>query len=173
MSAGASPRSSRDLTLTIRHFEPGDEEAFRRLNEEWITAFFRLEAKDEEMFADPERVVLNKGGHIFLAERQSDEGGLAVIGCCALLPMGSAEFEVSKMAVSPSLRGGGVGRAVLRHAIDFARARGVRRLYIETNHILSNAIHLYESLGFEHLPAHRVVPSPYARADIFMELLLH
>jgi putative acetyltransferase len=34
------------------------------------------------------------------------------------------------------------------------------------------AIRLYESLGFRHLPPERVVPSVYARADVYMELWL-
>lgn len=49
---------------------------------------------------------------------------------------------------------------------------GATRLYFETNLIIAPAISLYESLGFRHLPPQRVVPSPYARADVFMELEL-
>lgn len=29
--------------IGIRQFEPGDAAAFRRLNEEWITRYFRIE----------------------------------------------------------------------------------------------------------------------------------
>ena len=32
--------------VTIREFEPGDEGAFRTLNEEWILRYFAIEAKD-------------------------------------------------------------------------------------------------------------------------------
>ena len=46
----------------------------------------------------------------------------------------------------------------------------VRRLYLETNRKLALAIRLYESVGFRHLPPERVVPSPYARANVYMEL---
>jgi hypothetical protein len=58
------------------------------------------------------------------------------------------------------------------HVIGAARASGARRLYLETNRKLANAIHVYESLGFRHLPPERVVPSPYARANVYMELLV-
>jgi len=37
---------------------------------------------------------------------------------------------------------------------------------------LANAIHLYESVGFRHLPPDRVTPSPYARSNVQMEMLL-
>jgi putative acetyltransferase len=164
--------------IRVRRFEPGDTDAFRRLNEEWITAFFRLEDTDKEMFADPKRTVLDKGGNIFLAERDVPNGGLEVIGCCALQLRGQADFEVhktfevSKMAVAPTCRGLGVGRRILEHVIDSARKSGARLLYLETNRKLPNAIHLYESVGFKHLPPERIKPSGYTRTDVYMEMLL-
>ena len=56
--------------IVVREFEVGDEAAFRRLNEEWITRFFKMEAKDEESFADPWGKILKKGGRIFFAVRE-------------------------------------------------------------------------------------------------------
>jgi GNAT superfamily N-acetyltransferase len=56
--------------------------------------------------------------------------------------------------------------------IEHARAIGAKRLYLETNRRLTSAIHVYESLGFEHLSSERVKPSPYARANVYMELML-
>ena len=94
------------------------------------------------------------------------------MGCCALLAMSSGEFEVAKMAVTESCRGSGVGRSLLERAITEARSSGATRLYLETNRKLRPAIRLYESLGFQHLPPARIVPSAYARADVYMELLL-
>jgi putative acetyltransferase len=49
---------------------------------------------------------------------------------------------------------------------------GARRLYLETNHMLTPAIRLYESMGFKHIDAKRIIPSQYARADVYMELML-
>ena len=48
----------------------------------------------------------------------------------------------------------------------------MHRLYLETNHVLTTAIRLYESVGFKHLDANRIIPSQYARADVYMELVL-
>ena len=44
---------------------------------------------------------------------------------------------------------------------------GAKKLYLESNHRLTNVIHLNESLGFRHLPPK---PSPYTRADVYMEM---
>lgn len=70
------------------------------------------------------------------------------------------------------LPGAGIGRRLLAATIEGARALGARRLYLETNSKLATAIHLYESLGFRHVPPERVTPSPYARSNVQMELHL-
>jgi GNAT superfamily N-acetyltransferase len=72
------------------------------------------------------------------------------------------------MAVAEPWQGRGIGRRVLQYTVEQARALGATRLYLETNERLANAIHLYESLGFKHLPPKQ---SPYARANVFMELV--
>jgi putative acetyltransferase len=153
--------------ITIREFRPGDESAFRTLNEEWITRHFVLEPKDEDSLANPWETILDCGGRILLAVR-----GGRPIGCCALLAMAPGEFEVAKMAVTESSQRNGAGRRLLEEIIAEARSAGARRLYLETNRKLTAAIRLYESLGFRHLPPERVVPSAYARADVYMELYL-
>jgi GNAT superfamily N-acetyltransferase len=153
-------------SVTIREFEPADGPAFRRLNEEWITRYFALEAKDEYSLAHPQEAILAPGGRIFLACLPTTG---EAIGCCALMPRGPGEFELAKMAVTESSQGSGVGRRLLEHAIAEALAAGATRLYLETNHRLAGAIRLYESVGFRHLPPERIEPSPYARADVYME----
>ena len=151
----------------IREFEPGDELAFRLLNEAWITRYFVMEPEDEHALADPWGTILKAGGRIFFAVQQGQ-----TVGCCALRAMGPREFEVAKMAVAESARRNGVGRRLLTRVVEEARAAGAARLYLETNHMLAPAIRLYESAGFRHLPPERIVPSPYARADVYMEMRL-
>ncbi|MGB7265576.1 MAG: GNAT family N-acetyltransferase [Terracidiphilus sp.] len=155
------------VDATIRPFQPGDQAAFQRLNEAWIGRYFRIEPKDEQTLTDPQRTILDKGGKILLAV-----AGNECVGCCALLRMSDGEYEVAKMAVAPSHQGAGVGRRLLEATIEEGRNAGARRLYLETNHVLTSAIRLYESAGFSHLDPARVLPSPYARADVFMELIL-
>lgn len=153
--------------MTIREFVPGDEAAFRCLNEEWIVRYFALEAKDIASLADPQGTILDGGGRIFLAVSEGEP-----VGCCALLAMAPREFEVAKMAVTAKCQRSGIGRLLLEKTIAEARAAGAHRLYLETNRKLTGAIRLYESVGFRHLPPERIVPSPYARANVYMELNL-
>ncbi len=152
--------------ISIRQFRPGDESTFRKLNEEWISRYFVLEPKDEASFADPQGTILERGGKIFFAVKDEE-----IVGCCALLSLGPAEFEVAKMAVTESCRGAGIGRFLLEQTIEAARAEGSTRLYLESNQRLTAAIRLYESVGFRRLSPERIVASPYTRADIYMELV--
>jgi GNAT superfamily N-acetyltransferase len=119
------------------------------------------------MLDNPQSANLDGGGRIFFAVRDGER-----VGCCALLAMGEREFEVAKMAVAESFQRAGIGRRLLEKVVAEARAGGVTRLYLETNRKLATAIRLYESLGFRHLPAERVTPSPYARSNVQMELWL-
>lgn len=174
--------------IVLRAFQAGDENAFRSLNEQWIAKYFRIEDKDRETLNDPVGKILDHGGQIFFAQI-----GDKPVGTCALIAiepevyevahlphgvyevvgkMAPAAYEVAKMAVEECYRGSGIGRAVLEYTIAEAARLGARRLYLETNSSLANAIHLYEAVGFRHLDPARVKPSPYARANVFMEMFL-
>lgn len=153
--------------MHLRDFQPGDESAFRELNEAWIRQYFAIEPKDLEVLGDPVEHILKPGGHIIMAI----DGGRAV-GCCALLAMPEGSFEIGKMAVAEEFRGQGIGRKLLARAVELAREIGAKRLYLETSTKLPNAIHLYESQGFRYLPPERIRRSPYARSDLYMEMFL-
>lgn len=153
--------------IAIRKYQQGDAEGFRVLNEEWITRYFRLEEKDLVSLRDPEKTILARGGHIYMAV-----DGQTPVGCCALLYMSEGEYEVAKMAVTADYQRGGVGRRLLSFVVEDAKRLGARRLYLETNDSLLPALRLYRTLGFTDVPADRVHPSPYARANVFMELWL-
>jgi putative acetyltransferase len=126
-----------------------------------------LEAKDREVLGDPMKYILNPGGEILFAT-VGDE----TVGCCALMPTGPCEYEVTKMAVTDGYQGKGIGRMILEAIIAEAKGIAACRLHLDTNSKLPNAIHLYESVGFRHIPAEQVKASPYARSDVSMEMVL-
>jgi N-acetylglutamate synthase-like GNAT family acetyltransferase len=155
-------------TIEIRALLPGDDAtAFRTLNEEWIARYFSLEAPDIETLGDPETTILRKGGSIFMVYADS-----LPVGCVALIPLGQGIYELSKMAVSPQLRGRGIGRRLLLHAIAQARLLGATSLVLGSNTRLADAIHLYESVGFRQVPPASLPPNPYTRANVFMQMSL-
>lgn len=148
--------------MRILPFEPRHADAWRDLNTAWISSHFTLEAKDVEVLDDPRGQILDKGGHIFMAE--TDEG--EPIGCVGLIALSDGGFEVAKMTVSEQARGAGLGKALMQACIDRARALGAPRLYLETNASLAPALGLYRAMGFVDLPAR---DTPYARCNVWME----
>ena len=162
----ASAVNSSGPAVEIRSLSPGDDAtAFRVLNEEWITRHFTLEPKDIETLSDPENIILRKGGHIFLAYADCDP-----VGCVALIAIEDGVYELSKMAVAPRLRGQGIGRNLIDHAIAHARKLGAASIFLGSSTKLPAAIHLYESVGFRHVSAGELPHMEYRRADVFMKL---
>jgi putative acetyltransferase len=151
--------------VEIVDFQPDHASAFKALNEAWISRYFAIEPKDREVLGDPAGKVLAPGGHIFMAVEDG-----AAIGCVALMAMPGGGFEVAKMAVIEAHKGRGVGRELMAACVKRARRLGAARLYLETNSGLAPALGLYRSFGFKDVDS--TDPSPYARADVKMELLL-
>ncbi|MFC9996744.1 GNAT family N-acetyltransferase [Nocardia sp. NPDC127526] len=144
-----------------------DARAFRDLNLEWIEKFFSVEAADLATLDHPGKIVAD-GGQVFIAR-----DGAEIIGCGAMVAEGHGVYELSKMAVPPQHRGRGIGRIVLRAAVDWARAQGATEVILASNSVLANAVHLYESEGFVHVPPSELPPSPYDRANVFMKYRLN
>jgi GNAT superfamily N-acetyltransferase len=167
-SAAAHPGSGPASTIEFRVFEPQDAAAFRDLNEAWINRYFVLEEEDRRGLHYPAENVIAPGGHIYMAIAEGE-----TVGCCALIASPEpGVYELAKMAVLEQLRGQGIGRKLIVYVIEQARRIGATRLTLESNKILANAVHLYESVGFTHLPPGRPHHAPYARADVHMEMLL-
>ena len=154
--------------IEIRQMQTAeDATAFRTLNEEWITKVFALEAKDVEVLGNPHQKIVDIGGRVYLVHLDDRP-----VGCVALIPMKDGVFELSKMAVSPKMRGLGIGRKLLEFAVNEARTIGVKSLFLGSSSKLPDAVHLYETVGFRHVPPEKLPPIEYVRADIFMDMML-
>lgn len=160
---GTRPRLQMSImTVTIEPYRPHHAAAWRSLNEDWLIAGgYVLEAKDQLVLGDPQGVILDKGGFIFIAERDGRP-----VGCCSLMAMADGGYEVGKMAVVEDARGQNLGWRLLEACEAAARAASAPNLYLETNTAQTHAIALYRRFGFVDLPRR---PSPYARADVWME----
>jgi len=55
-----------------------------------------------------------------------------VVGTVALAALESSHEELKSMRADPARRGQGIGRALLQHALDDARSRGVTTVSLET-----------------------------------------
>lgn len=155
-------------TLKIRAIRsPSDAEAFRSLNEAWITALFELEEQDRLTLADPFGTIVAEGGQVFVAVEDD-----AVVGTAALIQHAPDVFQLAKMTVASSARERGIGRRMLSAVLDEAKLLGARRLFLGSSTKLEKAVRLYESVGFRHVLKSKIPELEYARASVFMEMNL-
>ncbi len=153
--------------VEIVEYQPQYKKAFYELNRKWIEMYWELEPHDIEVLENPEKHILEKGGHIFVALYNGFP-----VGVCALCPMpqeSAYDFELAKLAVNNSIQRKGIGRRLCDAVINKARELGGVMLFLESNTRLKPAIALYRKLGFNELPEYHPA---YARGDIQMELSL-
>jgi putative acetyltransferase len=91
--------------------------------------------------------------------------GGELLGCCALKELDPLHGEIKSMRTVGAHQRRGVGARLLQHVIDEARARGYRRLSLETGSMaaFAPARALYERFGFEYCPPFDAyVEDPYS-----------
>ncbi len=155
------------MDLIIRPLDnAADAHAFRVLNEEWIAQHFVIEDQDRRQLDDPVAAYIDVGGEILIAELDGQP-----IGCVALVPDGTGAYELSKMAIAPGFRGRGAGRTLLTAAVDHAQRMGPGRSSSAVPRSSPTRCTSNETVGFQHV-APETIHMPYARADVFMQLML-
>jgi len=140
------------------------------LVEGWMREYVDWLPFDVNDFQDVEREMAD------VAAEYGPPKGLAVLaalgvdlaGVAGVRRISSGVAELKRMWVRPPARRRGVGRWLADRAIAEARARGYRSVRLDTvSDVMSEANHLYESLGFADISPYRINPLPAAR---FMEL---
>ena len=144
-------------TVVLAAIDPSDPQAracvnayFAELDERFATGFDpgRSISADDEELRPP-------AGVLILAWLDARP-----IGCGALKFHGDGVADLKRMWVAASARGRGVGRRLLIELEAIATSQGIRRLRLETNGTLVEAINLYRSAGYVEIPAFS--DEPYA-----------
>jgi DNA-binding MarR family transcriptional regulator/GNAT superfamily N-acetyltransferase len=148
--------------IEVVEYKPDHQQAFKQLNETWITAYFKMEEADHKSLNHPEAYILEKGGYILIALYKGQP-----VGTCALIKESDEVFELAKMAVSADAQGKGIGYVLGKGAIEKAKQAGAKKVRLESNTRLKPAINLYQKLGFKQFTG---LPSAYERCNIRMEL---
>lgn len=133
--------------IVVRRHQPGDMGAVisghaRLYHEEygWDVTFEALVAEIAAKFItthDPERE------RAFIAECRGE-----VVGSAFIVRDTDETAKLRLVYVERRMRGTGLGKRLVREAIQFARAAGYRRLTLWTNDILHAARRIYETEGF-------------------------
>ncbi len=145
--------------IQIIEYQDIYKQDFKKINIEWIAAFFKIEPHDLEQLNHPEEII-NTGGQIFLALADGQ-----VVGTSALIHDGGGVYELAKMGVTPKAQGLGLGKLLCQRTIAEALIKQAKTLYLLSNKSLKPAITMYQKLGFVEVPLEGTL---YERTDIKM-----
>jgi len=109
-------------------------------------------------------------GHVLVATKAQQVVGTIMLQTwphTGAVVAGSDEAEIRALAVRPDLQGMGIGRTLLRHALERAAELGVRHLVLCTEPAMRVAHRLYEQAGFVRLPERDWSPSPGTRLLVY------
>ena len=151
--------------ISFKKFSKIDSEKFKSLNLEWLDTYFKVEPIDKLVLNNPEREVIDKGGFIFMIQKNYN-----TIGTFAFIKKSAKIYEFSKMAITPDERGNGYGNMAMEFLIQFAKKEKWSKLILYSNTKLKNSIHLYKKYGFKEIPLEKNLI--YSRGNIKMELIL-
>jgi GNAT superfamily N-acetyltransferase len=144
------------MTLRIRPAGPSDREVVHGL----LTA----QMVEHRLPAEPERIdrgldaAFRPGSPawLFLAERDGQAVGVFLANQIVSVEKGGETLWIEELYVTPDARRTGVARALLAHALDEARRRGLRAFDLEVVPTQAAALALYRALGFEDVPRQRM-----------------
>lgn len=107
-----------------------------------------FQAFDEELASLPGRYAQSQGGGIWLAKSADHYAG-----CVALYRKQETPpiAEIKRLFVRPECQGQGLGKRLLVHAIEQARALGYVAVWLDSLARLEAANQLYQRLGFEQI----------------------
>ena len=101
-------------------------------------------------------------GRLYLARWDS-----AAAGCAGLRKLDRDRCELKRLYVRPAFRRRQIGEALLRRAVEDARATGYRVMLLDTLPSLAGAIRLYRRFGFSDTPRYNDRP---IASTVFMRL---
>lgn len=152
---------SKKNLVDIIEFSEELSEPIKTLNYEWLEKYFRIEEGDVASLSDPQKHIIDKGGHIYYAKLNGE-----IVGTASLLKKSETVYELGKLAVSDKAQGHGIGTILIEHCLNIAKQKQITILILYSNTTLQSAIHLFRKYGFEEV---ELESGLYERANIKME----
>ena len=113
------------------------------------------------------------GAFLLIQESHDDRGSPdneEVLGCGAVRLLTDEIAEIKRMWISAPARGRGLGRLLLGRLEEEATRLGARRVRLDTNSVLVEAIAMYESTGYQQIE--RYNDNPFAQRWFEKQLAL-
>jgi GNAT superfamily N-acetyltransferase len=147
--------------VTFVDVDPGGADAvrsmsryFEELDHRFTTGFDAGDALEAgaTAFAPPTGV--------FVIAHAAPPGSGGPVACGGLQRVDESTAEIKRMWVDPQWRGVGLGKRMLSELEDHARRIGYRRVILDTNAVLTEAITMYRRAGYTDIE--RYNDNPYA-----------
>lgn len=135
-----------DLTMCVRRATPEDAPAVARLLHDFNTEYDDF-TPGVEVLTENARTMIAQGDMIVLLAGDGPDA-LAELRFRKSVWTGQPDCYLEELYVAPGLRGRGIGRKLLRKAMDVARAEGATHIELGTSEDDRAARALYESEGF-------------------------
>ncbi len=102
-----------------------------------------------EQVAERLRKILEDAAHAILVAENKERRIVGYIEIFPFRTIGSEpRFEIASLVIDESCRSQGVGRLLMNHAENWARARGFKEMGLRSNVIRERAHQFYENLGY-------------------------
>jgi ribosomal protein S18 acetylase RimI-like enzyme len=153
----------------VRLARPEDAETVARLMVAFRDHLGDSRPTDEEMRAGVERLLRDADTEFLLAAPDGDgapAAGVAQLRFRYGVWRAGGDCLLEDLFVAESARGSGLGRALVEATLDRARARGCRRVELDTNERNDAALRLYGSFGFS------ATANSYGGRDLYLRLHL-
>jgi putative acetyltransferase len=95
--------------------------------------------------------------------------GDALIGCVGIRNFKGDACEMKRMYIRPAFRGKGIGKAMCQFVIEWSRKSGYRRILLDSNIEMKEAVALYRHCGFKEIEPYCINENDH---PVFMEYLL-
>jgi len=151
-----------DNVVEIIEYDEKYHADFKRMNLDYLDKYNLTESHDMIILDNPEKIVIERGGFIWLAR-----AGEEIVGTVGILNEGHGIFELIKMCVAESWRGKGISKLLMETCLQKVKEFGGKKLFLFSNHQLQTALKLYTKYGFKNV---EVTDSPFETADVKMEL---
>ncbi len=96
---------------------------------------------------DLAEIIQSESSHLLMAEKDGQYYGSLTLAAVKI-PTGS-KMWIEDLVVSENMRGKGVGKFLIEHAIGLAEALGVQTINLTSNPSRKSANTLYKRIGFE------------------------
>lgn len=142
------PRQPDSSAVTARRATPGDAESVARLLHDFQVEFDEPSPGAEALAGRYAELIRNRDMTVLLAGDGPDGFAQLRYRPWVYSAGPNAHSYLEELYVVPSLRGQGIGRALLEAAMDAARSEGATHMELGTSEDDAAARALYERLGF-------------------------